>query len=89
MVESSGCRTHPDAVHALSGGYDIESAWTQDAATDTYRIVREPDPKSRVGHTRLIDYSQTAGFVLTVILDPHDDSGMTVWKTRRADLRVH
>lgn len=82
-----------DAEHILTrstrypGGYDIEPAWTQEAAADTHRIVREPDPKSRVGYTRLIGYSHTAGFVLTVIIDPHDDSGVTAWKTRGADLR--
>ena len=51
------------------------------------RIVREPDPKSHVGYTCIIGYSRTAGFVLTVIVDPHDHSGVTAWKTRGADLR--
>lgn len=69
------------------GAYDLEPAWTREADADTHRIVRDPDPKSRVGYTRIIGYSHTAGFVLTVIVDPYDHSGVTAWKTRGADLR--
>lgn len=52
-------------------------------------IVRDPDPKSRVAYVRLIGYSKTAGFVVTVIIDPEDASGVTAWKTRGADLREY
>jgi hypothetical protein len=52
-------------------------------------IVRDPDPKSRVAYARLIGYSPTAGFVLTVILDPEDSSGVTAWKSRGGDLREY
>jgi hypothetical protein len=38
---------------------------------------------------RLIGYSPTAGFVITVIIDPVDWAGVTAWKTRGADLRSY
>ena len=38
-------------------------------------------------YTRLIGYSPAAKFVLTVIIDPEDFSGVTAWKTRGTDLR--
>ncbi len=82
-----------DAEHIRSrsgrypGAFDIEPVWTFEAAADPYRVVRHPDPRSRVGYVRIIGYSPGAGFVLTVIVDPHDFSGVTAWKTRGADLR--
>ncbi|WHT20733.1 hypothetical protein N8J89_06600 [Crossiella sp. CA-258035] len=71
------------------GATDIEPAWTLEAAADPHRITREPDPKSRSGHTRIVGYSLSAGFVLTVIIDPEDHSGVTAWKTSGADLREY
>ena len=71
------------------GAADIEPEWTLEAAADPCRIVRDPDPKSRTGAVRLIGYSPTAGFVLTVIVDPTDKAGVTAWKTRGADLRSY
>lgn len=84
-----------DAAHIrsrstrYSGSIDIEPEWTLEAAADPSRIVRDPDPKSRVGYTRLIGYSALAGFVLTVIIDPADFSGVTAWKTRGGDLHEY
>ncbi len=69
------------------GAINIEPEWTLEAAVDPYRIVREPDPKSRSGAIRLIGYSLSAGFVITVIIDSHDQAGVTAWKTRGSDLR--
>jgi len=46
--------------------------------------VRDPDPTSRVGYTRIIGYSPSAGFVLTVITDP----GELVRCDRVEDARV-
>lgn len=69
------------------GATDIEPTWTLEAAADPHRVVRDPDAKSRVGYIRIIGYSPSAGFVLTVIVDPEDNSGVTAWKTRGADLR--
>ncbi|GEP40659.1 hypothetical protein NPS01_43220 [Nocardioides psychrotolerans] len=57
------------------------------AAADPALVARNPDPKSKAAYTRLIGYSPAAGFVLTVIIDPHDLSGVTAWKTRGVDLR--
>lgn len=61
-----------DAVHIrsrstrYSGATDIEPEWTLEAAADPARVVRDPDPKSRVAYTRLIGYSPSPEFVLTV-----------------------
>jgi hypothetical protein len=44
---------------------------------------------STTGAIRLIGYSPTAGFVITVIVDPVDWAGVTAWKTRGADLRSY
>jgi hypothetical protein len=71
------------------GAIDVEPAWTLEAAGDPHRIVRAPDPRSDAGYTRVVGYSPTAGFVLTVIIDPDDDSGVSAWKTRGADLRAY
>lgn len=71
------------------GANDIEPAWTVEAAGDPHRLVHAPDARSRAGHARIVGYSPTAGFVLTVIVDPADDSGVTAWKTRGADLREY
>ena len=59
------------------GATNIEPSWTLEAAADPRRIVRNPDPKSRVEAIRLVGYSPTAGFVLTVIVDPVDQAGIT------------
>ena len=84
-----------DAAHIGSrsarypGAIDIEAVWTLEAADDPRRIVRDPDPVSRVSAIRLIGYSPTAGFVITVIIDPVDWAGVTAWKTSGADLRSY
>jgi hypothetical protein len=82
-----------DAAHIRSrsvrypGAIDIEPDWTLEAFDDPDHVLRTPDPKSRVDYTRIIGYSPSAGFVLTVIIDPEDSSGVTAWKARGADLR--
>jgi hypothetical protein len=60
-----------------------------EAAADPRAIVRDPHPKSRTGAIRLIGYSSSAGFVLTVIVDPIDWAGITAWKARGVDLRSY
>ena len=57
------------------------------AAADLHRVTRDPDPRSRAGHLRIVGYSPSARFVLTVIVDPKDSSGVTAWQTHGADLR--
>lgn len=84
-----------DAAHIRSrserypGSVGIEPEWTLEAAGDVHRVVRDPDPRSRAAYVRIIGYSPGAGFVLTVIVDPDDWSGVTAWKTRGADLREY
>lgn len=69
------------------GAHGIEPEWTLEAVADPHKIVRNPDPKSRVGAVRVIGFSPSAGFVITIIVDPVDDAGITAWKTSGADLR--
>ena len=69
------------------GATNIEPDWTLEAAADPRRIVHDPDPKSRSGAVRLIGYSTTAGFVLTVIATGGAHAGVTAWKSSGADLR--
>lgn len=69
------------------GATDLQPEWTTEAARDPYALVRDPDPKSRTGAIRLIGYSHTAGFVITVIIDQVDGAGITAWKARGSDLR--
>jgi hypothetical protein len=69
------------------GATNIEPEWTLDAAADPWRIVRDPDPKSRSGAIRIIGYSPTAGFVITVIATGGAHAGVTAWKSSGTDLR--
>ena len=59
------------------GAINIEPEWTLEATTDPRRIVRDPDPRSQCGAIRLIGYSSSAGFVVTVIIDRIDLAGVT------------
>lgn len=69
------------------GATDLEPAWTLEAAADPRRIVLDPDPKSRSGAVRIIGYSPSAGFVITVIATGGALAGVTAWKSSGADLR--
>lgn len=60
-----------------------------EAARDRHRILRDPDPKSRTGAVRIIGYSRSAGFVLTVIATGVDHAGVTAWPTNGSDLRAY
>lgn len=71
------------------GAVGIEPGWTLEAFADPHRIVRDPDPVSRSGAVRIIGFSSSAGFVLTVIVDAADGAGITAWKTSGADLRAY
>jgi hypothetical protein len=68
---------------------NIEPAWTVEAASDPHRIVRDPDPKSRTGAIRLIGFSPTADFVITVIITPSLHAGASAWKTSGNDLQSY
>ncbi len=69
------------------GATNIDPAWTLEAAADPRRVVHDPDPKSRTGAIRLIGYSPSAGFVLTVIITGRVHAGASAWKSSGADLR--
>jgi hypothetical protein len=71
------------------GASGIEPEWTLESASDPRRIVRDPDPRSRRRAIRIIGYSPSAGFVITVIATPSDHAGVTAWKTSGADLRAY
>jgi len=86
-VGRRGCGAHPQSLCPLPRRGQHRADWTLEAAADPHRVVHDPDPKSRVGYTRVIGYSPRAGLVLTVIVDPEDWSGVTAWKTRGTDLR--
>jgi hypothetical protein len=75
--------------HRYPGAFDIEPAWTLQAAADPHRIVRDPDPRSETGYARIIGYSTAAACVITVLADPEEGFGATAWKTRGADLRAY
>jgi hypothetical protein len=87
VVGGRGRCSHPPSIQRYPGAIDIEPDWTLEAADDPRCIVCDPDPTSRVTAIRLIGYSPTAGFVITVVVDPVDWAGVTAWKTRGADLR--
>lgn len=72
-----------------SGAIGIEAEWTLEVVADPRRIVRDPDPKSRTGAVRVIGYSPSAGFVITVVATRSDHAGATAWKTSGADLRAY
>jgi hypothetical protein len=69
------------------GATDLEPAWTLEAAADPRRVVLDPDPKSRTGAVRIIGYSASAGFVITIIATGGARAGVTAWKSSGADLR--
>jgi hypothetical protein len=71
------------------GATDIEPGWTLEAAADPHRITRDPDPRSHWGDIRVIGHSPSAGFVITVIIDHVDHSGINAWRTTGADLRTY
>ncbi len=71
------------------GATNIEPDWTLEAAADPHRIVLDPDPKSCTGAVRLIGFSPSAGFVITVIATGGAHAGVTAWKSSGADLREY
>lgn len=57
-------RSRPDRYR---DGRPIEPEWAQEALDDPDLAAREPDPKSRMGASRFIQASASAGRALTVI----------------------
>ena len=70
----------------------IEPDWTQEVMADVDLLTLEPDPKSRIGASRFIGHSRSAGRVLVVIAyrDPDGDlHGINAWPATGADLKLY
>ncbi|MCF8536363.1 MAG: hypothetical protein K9G75_00470 [Candidatus Nanopelagicales bacterium] len=74
------------------GAEGVEPRWTQEVMSDADLLAFEPDPKSRMGASRFIRWSPTAGRVLVVIayrdLDG-DLHGINAWPATGIDLRIY
>ena len=83
-IRSRGDR-YPDGV-------GIEPTWAQEVMDDVDLLAFEPDPKSRMGASRFIGHSRSAGRVLVVIayrdLDG-DLHGINAWPATGADIRLY
>lgn len=82
-------RARGDRYPGVSG---IEPEWVQEVLDDEALLVLEPDPKSRIGASRFIGRSPTAGRVLTVIAYRDSDGhlhGINSWPATGADLRLY
>ena len=83
-IRSRGDR-YPDGV-------GVEPQWTQEVMADADLLALEPDPKSRMGASRFIGRSRSAGRVLVVIayrdLDG-DLHGINAWPATGADLKLY
>lgn len=74
------------------GARDVEPGWTQEVLDDPDLVIFEPDPKSRVGGSRLIGNSPSAGTVLVVICYRNLDGqlhGVNAWPASGPDLAVY
>lgn len=75
-----------------SSRLDIDPDWTREALSDVDMVALEPDPKSRMGASRFIGHSASAGRVLVVIayrdLDG-DLHGVNAWPATGADLQIY
>jgi hypothetical protein len=73
-------------------GLDIEPEWTQEVMDDLDLLALEPDPNARMGASRFIGRSRSAGRVLVVIayrdLDG-DLHGINAWPATGADLKLY
>ncbi len=74
------------------GADGIEPGWTQEVMDDLDLLALEPDPKSRMGASRFIGHSPSAGRVIVVIayrdLDG-DLHGVNAWPATGADLTLY
>lgn len=74
------------------GGRRIEPEWAQEVLQDPELAALEPDPKSRMGASRFIGTSVSAGGVLTVIAWRDDDGDLhliNAWPATGADMRIY
>jgi len=69
---------------------DIEPEWANEAYSDKYAVVLDPDPASKSGQSkRTIGWSETAGFLITVITIEigSDLWGVNAFKSNDQDCR--
>jgi hypothetical protein len=67
-------------------GSSRNGRWKRRAIRIAWFVIQT---RGAAAYIRIIGYSPGAGFVLTVIVDPDDWSGVTAWKTRAPDLREY
>lgn len=73
-------------------GWNVEPSWAQEVLMDEGMVAFERDPKSRMGATRFIGRSPSAGRVLVVIAyrDLEGDlHGINAWPATGADLKIY
>ena len=74
------------------GAVGVEPQWAQEVLDDPDLAALEPDPKSRMGASRFIGGSPSAGHVLTVIAFRDGDGDLhliNAWRATGADLRLY
>lgn len=74
------------------GAYAVEPAWAAEVLDDEDLLALEPDPKSRMGASRFIGWSASAGRVLVVIAYRDTDGdlhGINAWPATGADHRLY
>jgi hypothetical protein len=76
-------------LHDAALGEPDEAARRVLVAASAYRIVQEALTRTRPrpAALRIIGYSPTAGFVITIIATGTTHAGVTAWKSSGADLR--
>ena len=73
-------------------GMDIDPEWTEEVMADVDLLALEPDPKSRMGASRFIGHSPSAGRVLVVIAHRDRDGdlhGINAWPATGMDLKLY
>jgi len=89
--------THDRAQHITTrtdrypDASNIEVRWASEAAADPRMHVDDPDSKSATAAVRIVGYSPTAGFIITVIAAHVDGAlwGVTAWKTTGSERRAY
>ncbi|MDR2620183.1 MAG: hypothetical protein LBC29_03550 [Propionibacteriaceae bacterium] len=74
------------------GDTDIPLAWVLEAFYDMNATLIDPDYNSKTGESfRVIGYSHSAGFVVTIILvrDSGELYGASAWKANTKDIRLY
>lgn len=70
--------------------HGIAPDWADEALVDPERVVLEPGPSSKSGQgVRIVGYSASAEFLVTVIVLEHEGIvyGVNEWRANTTDLR--